>query len=66
MKGTALGIWYRQSPNNYVINPLGQVITPKVHNRSAYVLVNRKRVAVSKLPLLNYTEAMEFKKIFVG
>lgn len=65
MKGTALGIWYVQIPNNFVINPLGEVIFPKVHNGSTFVLINRKRVPVSKIPKLDYKAAMEFKNIFV-
>lgn len=63
MKGTALGLWYVQIPNIFVINPMGEVVEPKVHNGSRFVLINRNRVPVSKLPHLNYTEAMKFKEI---
>lgn len=65
MKATNLYLWYVQIPNGFVINPLGEVVEPKKHNGSKFVLINRKRVAVSKLPKLNYQQAMEFKKIFV-
>jgi hypothetical protein len=65
MKATALGIWYQQIPNGYVVNPMGEVIEPKVHNGSIYVLVNRKRMAISKITKLDYYDAMEFKKVFV-
>jgi hypothetical protein len=66
MKATNLGLWYMQIPSGIVVNPLGEVVTPKTHNGSSFVLVNRKRVAVSKLPKLNFQSAMEFKKVFVG
>lgn len=61
---TALGIWYRQIPSGIVINPIGEIIEPKEHNGSKYVVVNRKMKAISKLPQLNYREAMRFKEIF--
>lgn len=64
MKATNLGIWYVQIPNGHVVNPLGEVVVPKIHNGSKFVLIDRKRVAVSKLPKLNYADAMEFKNIF--
>ena len=32
LKGTALGLWYQQIPNGYVVNPLGEVVEPKEHN----------------------------------
>lgn len=64
MKATALNIWYKQIPSGIVVNPLGEVIKPKEHNGSMFVLINRKRVAVSKLPKLNYIAAMKFKAIF--
>lgn len=65
MKATALGIWYVQIPSGLVINPMGEVVEPKVHNGSTFILKDRKRVPVSKLPHLNYTSAIEFKQIFV-
>ena len=64
LKGTALGLWYQQIPNGYVVNPLGEVVEPKEHNGSKFVLRERKRFAVSKLTKLDYKAAMEFKKIF--
>lgn len=64
MKATSLGIWYRQIPSGVVVNPLGEIIAPKFHNGSFYVVVNRKVKAVSKLPQLDYRAAMEFKSIF--
>ena len=64
MKGTALGLWYVQIPNIFVINPMGEVVEPKVHNGSRFVLINRNRVPISKLPHLNYQEAIKFKEIF--
>ena len=64
MKATNLGIWYQQIPNGHVINPMGEVVEPKVHNGSIFILKNRKRVPISKLPKLNYEEAMNFKDIF--
>jgi len=65
MKATNLGIWYVQVPHQFVINPIGEVVEPKVHNGSVFVLINRNRVPISKLPELNYQEAMTFKEIFV-
>lgn len=64
MKATNLQMWYMQSPSGIVVNPAGEVVTPKTHNGSKFVLINRKRVAISKLPKLNYNEAMRFKEIF--
>lgn len=64
MKATNLGIWYVQIPNNHVINPMGEIVDPKIHKGSTFVLIERKRVALSKLPHLNYNEAMNFKHIF--
>jgi hypothetical protein len=65
MKATNLGLWYMQIPSGLIVNPLGETVEPKVHNGSKFVLINRKRVAISKLPKLNFNDAMEFKKIFV-
>lgn len=65
MKATNLHLWYMQIPSGIVVNPLGEVIEPKVHNGSKFVLIDRKRVAISRLPKLNYREAMKFKEIFV-
>ena len=64
LKGTALGLWYVQIPNNYVVDPFGNVITPKVYKGNTVIIRNRKQVSVSKLPHLDYTAAMEFKEIF--
>ena len=64
MKATNLGIWYQQIPNGHVVNPMGEVIEPKEHNGSMFVLVKRKRKPISKLPKLDYLEAMRFKEIF--
>lgn len=64
MKATNLGIWYRQIPSGVVVNPLGEIVQPKFHNGSFYVVVNRKMKAVSKLPQLDFKSAIEFKKIF--
>ena len=64
MKATALGIWYVQIPNNYIINPFGDVIQPKVYKGNKVIIFNRKQISVSKLPHLDYFAAMNFKKIF--
>lgn len=66
MKATALGIWYQQIPSGIVVNPLGEIVEPKEHNGSKYVVINRKMVVVSnpKIPKLDYKAAMEFKEIF--
>ena len=64
MKATALGIWYVQSPLQYVINPQGEVVEVKEHNGSLFVWINRKRKPVSKITKLDYQQAMQFKNIF--
>jgi DNA-binding beta-propeller fold protein YncE len=64
MKATALGIYYQQIPYGYVISPQGKVLDVKEHNGSLFIWVNRKRKPISKIPKLNYDDAMEFKKIF--
>jgi hypothetical protein len=64
MKATALGIWYVQIPSNIVVNPLGEVVTPKCHKGSKYVVVDRKYQSVSSLPKLDYSNAIRFKEIF--
>jgi hypothetical protein len=64
MTVTNLGIWYRKIPSGVVVNPLGEIVQPKFHNGSFYVVVNRKMKAISKLPQLDYKSAMEFKSIF--
>jgi hypothetical protein len=66
LKATALGLWYVQIPSKIVVNPMGEIIEPKIHNGSVFVLIERDRVPVSKLPHLNYQDAMYFKSIFVG
>ena len=65
MKGMALGIYYVQIPNNFIVDPFGNVIEPKVYKGNLVIIKNRKQVSVSKLPRLNYQAAMEFKNIFV-
>ena len=62
---TALGIFYVQTPNNYIIDPFGNIIEPKVYKGNKVIINNRKQLSVSKLPHLNYQAAMEFKNIFV-
>ena len=64
MKATNLGIWYVQIPSNIIVNPLGEVVTPKEHKGSKYVVVDRKYRTVSNLPKLDYKAAMRFKEIF--
>lgn len=64
MTATNLGVWYVQVPHQFVISPMGEVTEPKVHNGSRFVLINRNRVPISKLPHLNYQEAIKFKEIF--
>ena len=64
MKATALGLWYVQIPSRIIVNPLGEIIEPRVHSGSKFILKERKRVAVSKLPKLDYNAAMEFKNVF--
>ena len=64
MKATSLGIWYVQIPSGIVVNPIGEIVEPKTHKGSRYVVVKRKMKAVSKLPHLNYSDAMNFKEIF--
>ena len=65
MKATNLKIWYVQVPLHFVVNDAGEVVEVKEHNGSKFVWIKRKRVPISKLPHLNYEEAMRFKKIFV-
>lgn len=65
MKATNLGIWYRQIPSGIIVNPFGEIIEPKFHHGSWYVVVDRKMKAVSKLPQLDFRSAMKFKEIFV-
>ena len=64
LKGTALGLWYVQIPNNFVIDPFGNVVEPKVYKGNRVIIRDRKQISVSKLPHLNYYDAMEFKEIF--
>lgn len=64
MKGMALGIWYVQIPNNFIIDPFGNVIEPKIYKGNKVIIKNRKQVSVSKLPHLNYQAANEFKTVF--
>lgn len=65
MKATDLGIWYMQIPSGIIVDCWGNIIEPKEHNGSKFVLRDRKRFAISKLPKLDYNAAMEFKKVFV-
>ena len=62
---TALGIWYVQIPNNFIVDPLGVVVEPKVYKGNTVIIKNRKQVSVSKLPKLNYQATMKFKNVFV-
>ncbi len=64
MKATNLGIWYQQIPSGIIVNPMGEIIESKVHNGSKFVLIDRIRKPISKLPKLNYEDAMKFKEIF--
>ena len=64
MKATSLGIWYVQIPNIFVVNPFGEVVTPKVYKGNKVIIDKRKQISVSKLPHLNYDAAMNFKNIF--
>lgn len=64
MKATALGIWYIQIPYGFIINPQGEIVEPKEHHGSTFVWHERKRKPVSKIPKLNYQQAMEFKEVF--
>ena len=64
MKVTNLGIWYMQIPSKIIVNPLGEIVEPSVHNGSKFVLIKRDRKAISKLPKFNYEQAMKFKEIF--
>ena len=64
MKGMALGIYYVQIPNNFIIDPIGNVIEPKVYKGNRVIIKKRKQLSVSKLPHLNYQAAMEFKNVF--
>ena len=65
MKGMALGIYYVQIPNNFIVDPFGNIVEPKVYKGNRVIIKNRKQLSVSKLPHLNYQAAMEFKNIFV-
>lgn len=64
MKATALGLWYVQIPNKFVVDPFGNVVEPKVYKGNTVIIRDRKQISVSKLPHLDYTAAMEFKKVF--
>jgi len=64
LKATNLGIWYIQIPSGIIVNPVGEIVEPKTHNGSKFILKNRKRVAISKLPKLDYNAAMWFREIF--
>jgi hypothetical protein len=65
MKATVLGLWYMQIPSGLIVNPLGVIIEPKHHKGSWYIVKNRKPVAISGLPKLDYKDAMDFKRVFV-
>jgi hypothetical protein len=64
MKATSLGLWYMQIPSGLIVNPLGVIIEPRFHNGSWYVVKNRKPIAISGLPKLDYQSAMDFKEVF--
>ena len=65
---TSLGLWYIQIPYNYLIDPYGNVVEPKVQIKKGkeykYVWIDRKQVFLSAIPKLTYQEAMIFKSIF--
>ena len=67
---TALGLWYIQIPYNFLIDPYGNVVEPKVQIKNGkeyqYVWVNRKQRFLSSIPKLDYKSTMRFKEIFVG
>lgn len=67
MKVTNLGIWYQRIPSGIIVNPLGEIVQPKLHNGSWYVVIKRKPVAVSnpRIPKLTQERVMEFKRIFL-
>lgn len=65
MKATALGIWYRQNPYGFIVNPQGEVVEPKKHNGSVFVWHERKRKPVSKIPKLSYQDVDNFKTVFL-
>ena len=64
LKATALGLWYVQIPNKFVVDPFGNVVEPKVYKGNKVIIKNRKQISVSKLPHLNYSDAINFKNIF--
>jgi len=61
---TALGLWYVQIPNKFVIDPFGKVVEPKIYKGNTIIIRDRKQKSVSKLPHLDYKAAMEFKNVF--
>ena len=69
MKATALGLWYIQIPYNFLVDPYGTVVEPKIQVKKGkeypYVWVDRKQRFLSSMPKLDYAAAMEFKKVFV-
>ena len=64
LKATALGLWYVQIPNKFVVDPFGNIVEPKVYKGNKVIIKNRKQISVSKLPHLNYSDAINFKNIF--
>lgn len=46
MKGTALGLWYVQIPNNFILDTLGNVVEPKNYKGNRVIIRNRKQVSV--------------------
>ena len=68
MKATALGIWYVQVPYNYLVDPYGTVIEPKIQIKKwkeyKYVWIDRKQRFLPSITKLNYQQAMAFKEVF--
>jgi len=64
LTGTALGLWYVQIPNKFIIDPFGNVVEPKVYKGNTVIIRDRKQVSVSRLPQLDRTAAMRFKEVF--
>lgn len=69
MKATAIGLWYIQIPYNYLIDPYGNVVEPKVQIKNGkeyfYIWEKRKQKFLSSIPKLTKERVLEFKKIFV-
>jgi len=64
MKATSLGIWYRQIPGGFIVDPQGEVVEPKIHNGSKFIYKNGERIPISKIPELDYYSALRFRNVF--